>query len=134
MTVQRPHPRIIRLELHDQMTRAWGLARRRWIPLPHHLGIPSLRVIHVARGAIPHAAALGQDEEIVAVQMHGVGCMVGIDEVGHVDADIGFVTGVVDVPLGVIGVGGVAAVGFKKDRVAEFEGFQSEFFALGVGG
>ena len=69
----------------------------------------------------------------MAVQMHGVGGVVGIDEIGHVDADMGGVSGVVDVPLGVVGVGDVAAIGFKKDRVAEFEGFKLDF-ALGAWG
>ena len=41
------------------------------------------------------------------------------DEVGHVDADVGGGAGVVDVPLGVVGVGDVAAVGFEEDRVAK---------------
>ena len=116
MTMQRPHPRIIRLELHHQM----ALPRRHWIPLPQHLRIATLRVIKVARAAVPDAAALGQDEEVVAVQMHGVGGVVGVDEVGHVDADVGCVIGVIDVPLGVVWVGGVATVGFEEDLVAGF--------------
>ena len=56
----------------------------------------------------------------MAVQMHRVGGVGDIDEIGHVDADIGGFTGVVDVPLGVVGVRDVAAIGFKKDRMAEF--------------
>ena len=130
MTMQRPHPRIVRLELHHQM----ALAPRHRIPLPHHLCIASLQIIKVARAAIPDAAALGQDEEVVAVQMHGVGGVGGVDEIGHVDADVGGGTGVVDVPLGVVGVGDVAAVGFKKDRVTGFEGFISEILAFCVRG
>lgn len=63
MTVQRPNPRIVRLELHGQMT----YVSRRWIPLPQHLGIASYRVGLVDRVAVPHARALGQDEEVVAV-------------------------------------------------------------------
>lgn len=51
--------------------------------------------------------------------MHGVGGVRGADEVGHVDADVGGGAGVVDVPLGVVGVGGVAAVGFEEDRVTK---------------
>ena len=66
----------------------------------------------------------------MAVQMHGVGGVLGTDKIGHVDADIGGFTGVVDVPLGVIGVGDVAAIGFKKDRVAEVEGFKLDFSLL----
>lgn len=129
MTVQRPHPRIVRVELHHQMT----LVSRHVIPLAHHLGIASLRVIGVPYAAIPHAGALGQDEEVVAVQMHRVGGVVGSNEIGHVDADIGGFTGVVDVPLGIVRVGDVAAIGFKKDRVAEIEGSKLDFslFAWG---
>lgn len=60
--------------------------------------------------------------------------MLGGDEIGHVDDDIGGCTGVVDVPLGVVGVGGVAAICFKKDRVAKLKGFKLGFvFALDVG-
>ena len=45
--------------------------------------------------------------------------MRGANEVGHVDADVGGGAGVVDVPLGVVGVGDVAAVGFEEDGVAK---------------
>lgn len=43
----------------------------------------------------------------------------GADEVGNVDVDGGVAAGVVDVPLGVVGVGDVAAVGFEEDGVAK---------------
>ena len=68
MTVQRPNPRIVGLELHGQMTHVSPI----WIPLPQHLGIASERVGFVDRVAVPDARALGQDEEIVAVEMHRV--------------------------------------------------------------
>ena len=45
--------------------------------------------------------------------------MRGANEVGHVDADVSGGAGVVDVPLGVVGVGDVAAVGFEEDGVAK---------------
>ena len=51
--------------------------------------------------------------------MHGVGGVIVGDGVGHVDADVLGGTGVEDVPLGVVGVGDVAAVGFEEDGVAE---------------
>ena len=54
--------------------------------------------------------------------------MRGGDEIGHVDDDVGVCTGVVDVPLGVVVVGGVAAICFKKDGVAELKGFELGFF------
>ena len=55
----------------------------------------------------------------MSMEMHGVGGVWVGDEVGHVDADVRGGAGVVDVPLGVVGVGDVATVGFKQDRVAE---------------
>ena len=47
--------------------------------------------------------------------------MCGVDEVGHVDADVCCIAGVIHVPLGVVGIGEVAAVGFEEDGVAECE-------------
>lgn len=126
MTMQRPHPRIIRLELHHQM------ARPRRPRLAHHLRIPSLRVRRVPRAPIPHAVALGQHEEIVTVQMHRVRGVCGGDGISHVDADIGGFAGVVDVPL--FGVGEVALVGFKQDGVAEVERVWIRYFAFDVEG
>ena len=117
MAMQRPDTRVISLELHHQMAHVAMIC----ISLPQDLCVASGRIIKVARSAIPGPGALGQNEEIVPVEMHGVGGVCGGDEVGHVDADIGEVGGVVDVPLGVVGVGEVAAVGFEEDGVAECE-------------
>ncbi len=89
------------------------------ICLPQDVRIASGRVIKVARVAVPRTTALRQNEEVVAVQMHGVGGVRVADEVGHVDADVGGGARVVDVPLGVVGVGDVAAVGFEEDGVAK---------------
>lgn len=62
MTVQRPNPWIIGLELHRQMARA---AIR--IRLPQDLRIASGRVVIVARIAVPSTTALRQNEEVMAV-------------------------------------------------------------------
>ena len=117
MAMQRPDPRIISLELHHQMADATMI----YISLPQDLCVASGRICQVARFAIPRTRALGQNEEIVSMEMHGVGGVCGADVVGHVDADVHGSAGVVDVPLGVVGVGDVAAVGFEEDGVAECE-------------
>lgn len=62
MTMQRPNPWIISLELHRQMARATIR-----ICLPQDLRIASGRIIKVARIAIPRTTALRQNEEVMAV-------------------------------------------------------------------
>lgn len=61
MTMQRPNPRIISFELHRQMAHAIRIC------LPQDLRIASGRIIVIARIAIPRTAALGQNEEVMAV-------------------------------------------------------------------
>ena len=61
MTMQRPNPWIISLELHRQMAHAIRIC------LPQDLRIASGRVIKVARMAIPGTTALRQNEEVMAV-------------------------------------------------------------------
>ena len=126
MAMQRPHPRIIRLELHRQMTFPSRRSRRRSSPLSQHLRVPPLQVRLVPLDrAVPDAGPLGQDEEVVAVEVHGVGGVGCVDEVCHVYYYVGRGGGVVDVPLGGVGVGYVAFVGFEEDRVA---GWELDFF------
>ena len=115
MAMQRPDSRIISLELHHQMAHATIIC----ISLPQDVCVASGRIIKVARSAIPRPGALGQNEEIMSMKMHGMGGVWVRDKVGHVDADALGGAGVVDVPLGVVGVGEVAAVGFEEDGVAE---------------
>ena len=117
MAMQRPDPRIISLELHHQMAHATMIR----ISLPQDVCVASGRINKAGQSAIPNPGAFGQNEEIMPMQMHGVGGVCGVDEVGHVDADVPGGLGVVDVPLGVVGVGDVATVGFKEDGVAECE-------------
>ena len=69
----------------------------------------------VLDGAVPGADALGKDVEIVPVEMHGV-C--GGEVVLKDDPYRGISAEVVDVPLRVIGIGGVALVGKDEERVA----------------
>ena len=63
MTVERPHARIIRLILNDNMP-SW----------PQHLHITALRVLHVRQGdAVPVARTFVEDGHVVAVEVHGLG-------------------------------------------------------------
>ena len=66
MTMQRPDPRIISLELHRQMARAARATHTR-ICLPQDVRVASGRIIKVARITIPNTTALGQNEEVMAV-------------------------------------------------------------------
>ena len=61
MTMQRPNPRIISFELHHQMAHAIHIC------LPQEVCIASQWIIEVARIAVPWTAALGKNEEIMAV-------------------------------------------------------------------
>ena len=108
MAMERPHARIIRLVLqHDVARHAGGAAL-------DELHVATLGVVLVGDCAVPGADALGQDVEVVAVEMHGVG---GGEFVLDNDADGAVVAEVVDVPLGVVGVGEVALVGEDEDRM-----------------
>ena len=62
MTVERPHARIIRLILNDNMP-TW----------PQHLHVTTLRVLHIRQGdAVPVARAFVKDGHVVAVEVHGL--------------------------------------------------------------
>lgn len=101
VAVQRPHARVVGVELQHQVS---GLG-------PHarldELCVAALRVREID-AAVPVADALGQDPEVVAVQVHRVGGAGDEELVAKDDADGGIAAEVVDVPLRVIGVGGVA--------------------------
>ena len=63
----------------------------------HKLHISALRVLCVSlNGAVPLALALGEDPEVVAVKMHGVGDWSGVVDV---KANGAIATEIVDVPL-----------------------------------
>ena len=100
MAMQRPHPRIIRIVLNDGIPRRVRVRR-----LPHQMGIPPRRIGRVLhRGPVIDSLALVDDEEVVAVEMHRVGCVGGVDVVVEDDADRWGLAEIVDVPLGVVGV------------------------------
>lgn len=104
VAMERPHARVVGLILqHD-------IAKRL-----HELHVAALGVGLVDDLAVPSADALGQDVEIVTMEMHGVG---GREVVVDDDADGAVVPKVVDVPFGIEGVGEVALVGQDEDGVA----------------
>ena len=114
MAMQRPNPRIIRLKLQHHKPRL----PRRIIHRLQQLHIPPLRV-HLLDVPIPLPDTLGHNPEIVAVEVHGVGDVVA-EVVVENDTDGGVCAEVVDVPLGVVGIGGVAFVGEDEEGVAGF--------------
>ena len=109
MAMKRPHARIIRLVFQHNIPRL----TRRIIHRLQKLHIATLRV-HLLDGAVPLADALSHDPKIVSMEMHGVGDVVA-EVVVDDDADGGVCAEVVDVPLGVVRVGGVALVGEGED-------------------
>lgn len=105
VAVVRPDARVRGLGLHDDV----GAGREQRDVAPLRVRGPRDRV------AVPLPETLGEDEHVVAVQVHGVrgrGAVVGDEPVG------GGVGGeVVDVPFGGGWVGGVAGVGEEEDGV-----------------
>ncbi len=96
VAVERPHPGIIGRELQHKVTT--GLEKLR---------VSSLRILSIDC-AVPLARAFSQDPEIVAVEMHGVGDTGALVADYQTDGAVG--AEVVDVPLGVEGVGCVALI------------------------
>ena len=112
MAMERPHAGIVHVKLnHDIPGRAAGVGGRQ------DLHVAALRVVDVGDSPVPGARSRGQDEEVVAVQVHGVGGEgdVVVDDEAHggVGAEV------VDVPLRVVRVGGVALVGEEEDGIVE---------------
>ena len=74
MTMKRPHARITRLILNNNMP-----AR------PQHLHVTALRILHVREGyAVPVARAFVKDGHVVAVKVHGLGSVsIGVEVNGR---------------------------------------------------
>lgn len=108
MAMERPDSRVICDVLENNIPRCGSGARL------HNLHVATLSVLLVSDLAVPGSDALSQDVEVVPVEMHGVR---GWELVLDNDADGAVVPEVVDVPLGIKGVGNVALIGQDKDRV-----------------
>ena len=67
-------------------------------------------------GPIPSASALSKDIEIVAVEMHG---MRSGEVVLQDNSYRGIGAEIEDIPLRVVGIGGVALIGEDENRVAD---------------
>ena len=77
-----------------------------------------IRIRQVVQGCfVQDAGPLSKDEKVVAVEMHGVGGVDGVDVVVENDADGGVLAEVVDIPFGGEGVGDISAVGFTENGV-----------------
>ena len=101
VAMKRPHPRIHRVVLHDNVAL-----------LLQYLHIPSLRILRVHyRRAVPCAHAFGKDVHVVAVQMHRVDGAGGVVD-DEADGVVG--AGIVDVPFGGVGVAVVASLGEEE--------------------
>ena len=122
VAVERPHARVVGDVLQHDVARGGGGARL------DDLDVAALGVLLVDDGAVPGADALGQDVEVVPVQVHGVG---GRELVLDDEPDGRVVPEVVGVPLRVEGVGDVALVGEDEHGVAG--GWRSVVRGFGTG-
>ena len=114
MAVQRPHPRIVGIELNYYVARS-----QRRIRLSHHVCVPPRRVGNIGGDSpIPVTITFSQDEEIMSVEMHGMSGVGRIDVVTEDDTDRVIIAKVVDVPLRVVGIGGISLVGEQEERMA----------------
>lgn len=109
--MERPHARIIRIVLQHQIPRRILIFR----PL-HNLHIAARGGGVIRDFPVPFPLAFGQDEEIVAVEVHGVVCA---DAVADDEPDGGVAAKVVDGPLWGEGVGGVSRGGEEEDGGVE---------------
>lgn len=111
MTMERPYSRIIGHEIYHHI--AW----LPWTGIPpvDELRVPSLRVLGARNDSIPLSHPLSDDPDGMTVEVHWVR---DGDVTAHDEADRGAITKVVDVPLGVVGVGGVALICEEEYRVA----------------
>jgi hypothetical protein len=99
MAMKRPHPRVISHKIqHDKTLSIPRIIR---VPYIEKLGIPSLWIFRASDGAVPHSRALGGNEEVVAVEVHGVGERVDCVD----DGTDGFrLAEIIDIPLGILGI------------------------------
>ena len=112
VAMERPHARIIHVELHNDIPRRAARVSGR-----QDLHVAALRVVHVRDLPVPRACSRGEDKEVVPVEVHRVESEwdVAVDDEAHggVGAEV------VDVPLRVLRVGDVALVGEEEDWVVE---------------
>ena len=99
MAMEGPCARVVGVVLQDNVARVGGRATL------DELRVATLRVLCVRDLSVPAAGAFGEDVEVVAVEVHGVG---GDEFVVDDEADGGVGAEVVDGPVG--GVGEVAGV------------------------
>ena len=122
VAVERPHPRVIRLVLQHDIA---GVGRGTGL---HDLHVAALGVLLVDDRAVPGSDALGEDVEVVAVEVHRVVlCKFVFDD----DAHGAVVSEVVDVPFGIGGIRDVALVGEDENGMA-LKGMMSATLELHV--
>lgn len=107
VAVERPDARIVRVVLNHHVTRA-DSAVSVTVSRLQDLHVAPLGVLDVGDGSIPCTDAFGEDVEVVAVEMHGVR---GGDFILHDETDAVVGAEVVNIPLGVIRIGGISHIG-----------------------
>ena len=108
VAMERPHAWVVCIILQHEVARCASSTRL------HELHVAALSVVLVCDGTVPGADAFGEDVEIVAMKMHGVG---GRERILNNDADGAVSAEIVDVPFGVERVRDVALVGEDENGV-----------------
>lgn len=108
VAMKRPHAGVVCVVLQDEISRSGCAAGL------NELHITTLSVALMGDGSIPGSYTLGKDIEIMAVEMHGVGSE---EFVLDDKADGCVVAKVVNIPLRIEGVRGVALICTNKNWV-----------------
>ena len=99
VAMKRPHPRIISHAIHHNKT--LFIFRIIRVPYIEKLGISSLWICRASDGAVLCPGVLGGDEEVVSVEVHGVGERVDcVDD----ETDGVCIAGIIDIPFGILGI------------------------------
>jgi hypothetical protein len=116
VTVERPDTGIVSNKVQNDVTLSAGFPVI-WISRVNDLGVSPLGIVRTGNSSIPFSSTLSHNPKVMTVEMHWVS--EGYNAVKN-NADGLALSEVVDVPLRVIGIRGVAEVGEEKQRVAGY--------------
>lgn len=86
--MQRPHARVIRINLHDNISRLSGTRC-----IGQNMDIPSLGITRINDRSIPGSRSFGEDVHVMTVHVHGVASCLRVvvddeaDRVGLVEVE-----------------------------------------------
>jgi hypothetical protein len=114
VAVEGPDTRIVSNKVQNDVTLSAGVPVV-WVSSVNNLSVSPLWIFWTSNSSIPFSSTLSHNPEIMTVEMHWVS--EGYNAVKD-NADGLTMSEVVDVPLRVVGIRGVAEVCEEKQRVA----------------